>query len=516
MSAKTSKDLCALRDQTVAAVQALKNLERPVEHWDDILVFLVSQKLDSKSREALELKLGDTVDSPTFRDLTQFMDCRIRALEALGPVHSKERTSENAKSAKHHILASHSAATINFVCPVCNHNHLLYQCSTFLSQTPSQRGELIRKFKRCINCFSAKHMVKECTSSRACKKCNKKHHTLLHLDMSVKSSSAESSGMTGHASENSDQAIATHVVSQTISPNSKILLATARVRVHSPHGHTAMVRALIDQGSVATLMTESIAQYLRLPKIKQAVYVTGIGDTKSAVRYAAPITITSASGGGPAYTTNALVLRSLTKYTPNRLPSSGLWKHISGLTLADNEPMSLDPIELIIGADLYGGLLLDGVRKGSANEPVAQNTTFGWILSGPVTPSATYSSESVHIHHGTVFEILDQDLRRFWEIENVPQNSPFSPAEIQCEEHFVATHSRTTQGRYIVRLPFKNGPPVSLGESRQIASSFLYKLENRLCRQPKLASEYNEFLSEYYRLGHMAKIRDSSGASDAT
>ena len=120
--------------------------------------------------------------------------------------------------------------------------------------------------------------------------------------------------------------------------------------------------------------------------------------------------------------------------------------------------MSSNPIDIIIGIDLFGTLVLDGVRKGSEHEPTAQNTTLDWILSGPIASFPTSESISAFAHHEVSIEILDRDLLCFWEIEEVPQEAPRSPEEHQCKEHFKATHSRTSEGRYIVRLPFKNGP----------------------------------------------------------
>ena len=93
----------------------------------------------------------------------------------------------------------------------------------------------------------------------------------------------------------------------------------------------------------------------------------------------------------------------------------------------------------------------------------------GWILSISIASFPT-GSISALAHHGIVFEILDRDLRRFWEIEEVPQKVRRSPEEHQCEEHF-RTHSHTPEGRYIVRLLFKNGPSISIGKSRSIVSS---------------------------------------------
>ncbi|XP_029166945.1 uncharacterized protein LOC114937597 [Nylanderia fulva] len=366
-SANTSKDLCALRDQTNAAVHALKNLERPVEHWGDILVFLVTQKLDKHSREAWELKHGITVPYPTFDELNKFLNNRIRALETMLPVKPKEKLTDATKSTKNNTLASHAASTFTFACPVCKGNHLLYQCSTFLNQTPSQRFDFIRKNNRCLNCFSSKHNMKECTSSRVCKQCHKRHHTLLHFNAATKPSSSDQTVAPETARDNSESEVAIHLVSETLPSSSTILLAVARVRIHSQHDRVVTVRALIDPGSVATLITESVVQCLKLPKVKTFVRVTGVGEADSIVRHATKVTITPTSGDGPAYATNALILKKLTKYLPCQYPSTRHWRHVSGLNFADSDPMSREPINLIIGADLYKRLLREGIRQGPAN-----------------------------------------------------------------------------------------------------------------------------------------------------
>jgi len=150
-----------LHDQTNKAIQALSNLGCATEHWDDWLVFLVSQKLDKSSRKAWELKLGDTVDYPRYREFDQFLASRIRAFDAIAPVNATEKAQTTSKKKT---LALHIASTVLFSCSLCKVNHLLYQCSTFLKQTPSQRFEFIKNQKRCVNC--TKHSVKDCKNLR--------------------------------------------------------------------------------------------------------------------------------------------------------------------------------------------------------------------------------------------------------------------------------------------------------------------------------------------------------------
>ncbi|KMQ82963.1 hypothetical protein RF55_21321, partial [Lasius niger] len=66
--------------------------------------------------------------------------------------------------------------------------------------------------------------------------------------------------------------------------------------------------------------------------------------------------------------------------------------------------------------------------------------------------------------------------------------------------------SRTSSGRYIVRLPFRGDGTVAIGKSRAKALRLYHRTEDRLAAQPYVAVEYNKFLSEYKTLGHMERV----------
>ncbi|XP_076397912.1 uncharacterized protein LOC143266164 [Megachile rotundata] len=477
VNSETYKNLRDLSDKVNASIQALINLDRPVKQWDDMLVYLVTQRLDTSTRKAWELHLGDSLDYPSFSKLNNFLDSRIRALESLPqPSYAKGRiisqTMSNSKSEQLKTVSVNSMS-VSSACPVCQANHLIYQCAQFQNQTPAQRYAMIKNFKRCVNCFSAKHTVKDCASERSCKQCKRKHHTMLHFADITRSNSNDAITSSQPRNVTASANIATpplskmgkdatdaltanptslrganyitgpqpvnHVNFKVPAPTSSVLLATARIRMFSSVGQFVCVRALLDQGSAITLITENLAQLLRLPKLKRSVCISGVGDTGTLVRHAVNILFTPLRASAPVFETTALVLKSLTKYVPNRVHSVDRWSHIENLNLADNDPMSSDPIDILIGADLYGSIILDGVRKGLVNQPIAQNTSLGWILSGPVAPSNdTLSAPS---HHTLAWDTLNEDLRRFWEIEELHDKSHLTPEEIQCEEHFSATHS---------------------------------------------------------------------------
>lgn len=76
----------------------------------------------------------------------------------------------------------------------------------------------------------------------------------------------------------------------------------------------------------------------------------------------------------------------------------------------------------------------------------------------------------------------------------------------ECERYFRAAHSRDSQRKYIVRLPFKQ-PAEKLGDSRSNALRMMTNLFKKLISDP--AQAYSEFLKEYERLQHMKRIPET-------
>ncbi|XP_018394546.1 PREDICTED: uncharacterized protein LOC108773284, partial [Cyphomyrmex costatus] len=503
----SAQDLMSLRDKANMSIQALKNLGRPVEWWDDLLVYLVVQKLNKATRKAWELHLGDKTEYPSYTDLHNFLASRIRAFENI-PTTSTVKTKPSKSS-----VQSHTTTATGAHCPLCKQDHLLSVCPDFKKKQVNERRDLIVKFKRCLNCLSARHFANTCPSKHNCRQCQQRHHTMLHE--ATTSSATENSLESNETNTSNENNVVSHLITKTTFDKSRVLLATARIQVCSSSGRTDVIRALLDQGSVTSLISENLAQRLRLSRTRVAVSVTGIGETQSVARHAALISVSSKTGKGPSYSTTAIIMRSLTKYTPPKIAYQISLAHLSGLPWADPQPSSADPIEMIIGADLYGAVLLPGLCSGSSNQPTAQNSIFGWIMSGPISTSSSSNMSNVTVNHTTLHDNLDDEIRQFWEVEELPQVSYLTPEEQRCEEHFRATHSRDSNGRYVVRLPFKANPPIAIGESRHIASSLLSRLEGRLQNKRDIASEYREFLLEYENLGHMKKVDEPVSASQS-
>lgn len=75
--------------------------------------------------------------------------------------------------------------------------------------------------------------------------------------------------------------------------------ATARVYVYAPSLRCVPARALVDQGSAATFVTENLVQLLRLPRRRVETRVSGVGNTTAVASHSVTINIGAASRDGP-------------------------------------------------------------------------------------------------------------------------------------------------------------------------------------------------------------------------
>lgn len=515
LARESVSDLQLLCDKTSSITAALKNLDRTTEQlWNDILVYIISKKLDPATRKAWRLRSGDRDELPCFDDLVKFLVTRTQALEEDKPF-SSSIVRFTGKSPLPRRVASASAVANSIVkCQLCDAKHYLNACPKFLNLSPSQRREIVRKFNRRFNYLSKSHSAHDCKSKYTCRVCQKRHHSLLHVasDSPPPEFAIASSSQTDNAKKEIS------ALCSTAAPNasSKILLATAKVSVRASSGRVVVARALLDQGSEMSFITENLAQLLHVRRFRMSVEVSAVGGIKAGVyQHAIQISISPRDSTTPTFSTTAVIMKKLTNYLPPRVQFNSALDHLIDLHWADDSPLSSEPISLIIGAELYSELLLEGVRKGTQGQPIAQNTVLGWVISGPLsisnvtsmTSSTSYidnlSALHVSTHHCLQSVTLDQEIRRFWEIEEIPSKSILSPLEEQCELHFQRTHTRRIDSRYVVRLPFKEGPPIDIGKSRHRAESMLRGLHRRFQIHPEMKCEYTEFLRDYEQQRHM-------------
>ncbi|CAK9801742.1 hypothetical protein ANTPLA_LOCUS2930 [Anthophora plagiata] len=377
-------ELRALYDKVKSIVASLKNLGRnPATLWDDILVHVVARRFDPATRKAWLLRADGDDDAPSFNDLESFLARRASALEELAP----EATKPCSRPATSRVHMATTSTSQSEACPLCSAFHYIQKCTKFTCMTPVERREIVRRHARCFNCLSRRHAVRECPSKHTCRICRKRHHSALHLD-----SDSDSRLTTGNSHSiapvetvaRTPNDVISHQTSVNSTTRHSMLLTTASVTVGVPGGRRVLVRALIDQGSEVTFISENLAQLLRAKRIRMPTSLIAIGGVSAgAPRHAAQIFVSHRASTNPSFGTVALILKSLTAYTPKPYPDVASFAHLSDLEWADTDPAASTPIDILIGADLYGDIIREGVRKGSSGGPIAQNSIFGWIISGP-------------------------------------------------------------------------------------------------------------------------------------
>jgi hypothetical protein len=200
------------------------------------------------------------------------------------------------------------------------------------------------------------------------------------------------------------------------------------------------------------------------------------------------------------------IVKKVTSLLPTTKLNRGRWPHLKNLTLADPTFHAPANIDIMLGADVFYDLLLEGKKTGPRNSPIATNSKLGWLVGGLVGQQQPERIQvfSTHID-------LHADMQKFWELESVPSRPAYSLEEKACEEHFRSTHTRDSTGRYVVRVPLKT-PQVPLGESRAIAVRRLKSVEKRLESKPLLQKIYTDFMKTYLQLGHMTRVPANSNA----
>ncbi|XP_053593376.1 uncharacterized protein LOC106693275 [Microplitis demolitor] len=115
---------------------------------------------------------------------------------------------------------------------------------------------------------------------------------------------------------------------------------------------------------------------------------------------------------------------------------------------------------------------------------------------------------SLHNNASITIEAHVLALLMFWYQEE-PQTeftTGYTEEQEECEQHFVNTHYRQSDGRYVVRLPLKSLPS-QLGDSLRAAQYALLRLRKRLEADPVYKKLYFDFLKEYEDLRHMKRIK---------
>jgi len=458
---------------------------------DHLMISILSSKLDEKLQHAWEFEARRVQDSPTFESFCSFLEHHCKSMmftpkskgSASTSFHKFPRKADARPPIKAMNVEFHAAPAVQS-CSICRNDHRVFHCTKFKEMTPQKRRDFAKNRNLCFNCLCSNHSIHNCPSKVRCYTCKAKHHTMLHTDSNPLKPEPQFSA---HFGSDSD---------------SEILLPTAIVKVRNLQGNFMNALALLDSGSHFSFISERLATTLGLPRQQAKVSIAGIGSCQSGFTKGRVHCNIQSHHTNFNLNLRPYVLPKLTNNLPHRPLLETNWNHLKHLPLANPKFMIPQETDFILGSDVYPYLMTSSTSQ-LQHFPFVIQTALGWVVSGPCSSVSCDSQVSLV----TEIDINDQ-LRRFWDLEEPATKSHMSAEEAECEQQFCATQIRDPNGRFVVSLPFKSNN-IQLGASREFAVNRFHQVERRMNKNVYLKKHYLEFMEEYQALGHMVKIHES-------
>jgi len=398
LTKESHSSLRQLVDTTQQHIRTLKHLEQPTDTWDTLLIQLLIPKLDSNTRREWESERADKEALPTMDEFVTFLEKRCSFLEALTrtsslsvtknvQAHSKQQADKQFGSAQAH------AGTETAACPVCQNNHRIFECLIFRDMSPQARIEKIKSSKLCYNCLKPFH-GKNCVHG-SCRKCHKRHNTLLHLDGTAGSNvtssqtaknSANKSVVSNSIESNNNDSVSERDGANGVSKSPsachtqgsflRVLLSTATVHMRDKNGMSHKCRALLDSGSQPNFMSRELRERLSLPLQNADTMIDGINEAVTISQNQATATIYSRFNKYQE-TLTFLIVDKVTSAIPGTQIDVNGFQVPPNIKLADPTFHVPGKIDILLGSEIFWKLLCVGQIQLGKSKPIFQKTKLG-------------------------------------------------------------------------------------------------------------------------------------------
>jgi hypothetical protein len=517
ITTESAKELRALSDSIKKNLRSLKLLNYIQNELSDImLINILTPKLDSETRKQYELSLKSR-EVPKLEEFLSFLETRSIVLESLErnvPTKITKSFSSQHTMNKNKNVTYTTNRENDKKCLACKLGfHSLFKCEKFLAMDISERYNFIKGNKLCVRCLN-KHNISQCHSKYLCHYCGKPHSSFLcRSNTSLMSQDSTPDAVNNFttqqnidacesrsaASGNSQvQSYSTHVREKKT-----VLLCTAIIFIEDVYGYKHKLRCILDSASSSCFLTQSVADLLQLKKHKTNISVSGINGIANSVHSWVSSRVSDSKGEFNQSMDFFVVPNISAGLTPNaRLDITDL-KLPEFIKLADENFYVPGKIQALIGNEYFFEILKTNKFRSWDNKLILQDSVFGYLISGTLP---TCEPQNVCFLSNQL-ECLDKTVKQFFELEMLPVNSKpiLSDEEILAEKHFVQTHKRQSDGRYIVSLPVKEDGLSKLSNTFSLAKKRLDSTWNRLERDPVMKDLYIKFMSEYESLGHMVE-----------
>ena len=491
--------LRAVYDKIMVHIRGLETLGVTSEQYGSMLIPVIMTKFPSDIRLRIARETGREAwrITPLLTTLRQEVEAR-EASEG-STINVMKTPAQQSRPPSNSTASSLVANSYNVRCVYCNASHFSASCDKVVDV--KDRRDILIKKGRCFNCLKANHKTRECSSTKTCRLCHKKHHQsicnslLPQAEPFAPSSSSTQSIVPSQDVKNSVTTTSTNNGGRTV------LLQTARaIATNNDTNSTTQVRILFDSGSQRSYVTERVCAKLRLNPIHtEKLQVNTFGGehfkTKQCklVRFDIhkPERVTLTAISYPMICSTLPSIMKVDKYA-----------HLSSLELADCPgDTGIDAIDVLVGSDYYWNFVTGETCRGT-DGPVAIRSRLGWLLSGAVDSSHGGANTCTHLilTNGPycipeVQDPIQEVLRKFWEIESIG----IVETSHNSTKNFLS-HIQFQDGRYEVSLPWQEGH-FELPTHYSLSLNRLQYLQHRLIKDPELLTEYNRIIQEQRQKG---------------
>ncbi|UYV63643.1 hypothetical protein LAZ67_2005151 [Cordylochernes scorpioides] len=414
--------------------ESLRNLEtiglERNEMVDVMLIHFLQKKLDTPIRQQWELSY-DNQEMPSYQRFISFLEKQTQSLmNTMKDTTSKEYLNKRVNTYNINVGFKN--------CLLCKLRHKLIQCNEFRQMSIQNRIGYVKQNQLCFNCLRGNHSVENCKITNRCFHCNKNHHTLLHVISSPprqRESSSVQFTSPKSVQPSNVPSTSTSCCLSGADGSIQILLSTAIIHIQDVNGEDQICRALLDNGSQRSLITEKCAAKLGIPIRRKRIAVGGLGDQLVESSLGEVFIRFSSHFDHQSFETTALVLTKLTNNIPSFTVKKINYSHMKGLILADPSYFKSREIDVILGSDIVFNLIQEGRRNGNENEQSAIHSKLGWLVYGPTSVSEPQSFRNL-AHFSSELESEDF-IKRFWELESIPSEEIPTKEEKDCESHYL-------------------------------------------------------------------------------
>ncbi|KRZ81732.1 hypothetical protein T08_12448, partial [Trichinella sp. T8] len=313
------------------------------------------------------------------------------------------------------------------------------------------------------------------------------------------------------ARSESSEETTTRVLLANTRGSARIRFQTVKAIATGANGKRLVINCLFDGGAEQTRVTEDTAKALGLVGMAESVTVKGIGSTHCTPTLGRRVRFRLSLVKANDHDLDVEPIEALTlsqicddiQLVPVRCDN---WKHLQHLRIPEEQDEKL-PVHVLIGVDSYGRFLGEKILQGNPTEPVAIETTLGWVVFGPVNPP---SAHQYRFHCAQKEDNMECSLKKSWELESISIQQQEDKTTQDAESRQFLDTLTHNGSRYSVGLLWKPGV-VQLPDNCALAEHRLRSLERRLRKNPIKQREYSAVIEEYLHNGWAEEVTTQIG-----